>query len=332
MRFGIGIPNCREGIFYPIPFAGTQEIVKLTQLAERLGYDSVWATDFMNPVPTMGFPETQQPSWYEVLITLAYLAGVTQRIKLAAGVVLLPYRDPVILAKQAATLDQYSGGRFLFGWGLGQSREEFESIQSKNRKAHRGRMLEEQMEALHLLLNSEGKVSFVGEYYEFHDVELNPKPLQQPLPVYIVGHSKDTPARIARWATGVSISITSVSAAGGSIHEAMESLRLDLRREGQDPAELDMEISTQLRLGRTHEEAVRAFKSSWLGRRFSRRNPDAIIANSLVGTSEEVAEKVAGLEDAGITLCMATNVAADTFDEMVEQVQMFSEEVMSKFR
>ncbi len=332
MRFGIGIPNCREGIFYPMPFAGIQDIVKLTQLAERLGYDSVWATDFINPVPKMGLPDSPKPNWYEPLISLAYLAAATQKIKLAAGIVLLIYRDPVILAKQAATLDQFCGGRFLFGWGLGGTREEFESIQSKNRQAHRGRMLEEHMEALHLLLNSEGKVSFTGQYYEFHDVELNPKPVQKPLPIYIAGHTKDTPARIARWASGVSISITSVSAAGESIHEAMESLRAALRKEGRDPAELDMEVSTQLRLARTHEEAISAFKSSWLGRRFSRRNPDAIIANSLVGTPEEVVEKVARLEDDGITLCMMTNVAADTFGEMVEQVQMFTEEVMSKFK
>jgi len=111
MKFGIGIPNCREGIFYPIPIADPQEIIKLTQLAERLGYDSVWGTDFITPIPRMGIPDTPQPNWYELLITLAYLAAATQRIQLGAGVVLLPYRDPIILAKQAAASS--SGG----DWG-----------------------------------------------------------------------------------------------------------------------------------------------------------------------------------------------------------------------
>jgi len=333
VKFGVGIPTCREGMFYPVPFAGTQDIVKLTQLADQLGYDSVWGTDFINPVSQMKLPDSAKPNWYELLITLAYLAAATKQIKLAAGVLLLPYRDPVILAKQAATLDQFSGGRFLFGWGLGGFRDEFVSINAKTRKAHRGKMLDEHMEALHLLLNKEGPVSFEGEYYEFHDVELNPKPIQKPLPIYISGHTADTPARIAKWATGVSVSISVLTSSGVSLHDSMEHLKESLEKEGVDPSKFDYEISTQQVLGKTKEEAIEKFKSSYLGRRLSARSgPEAVLVNCLVGTPDDVVEQAKRMEEAGITLCMSTNIAVDTFGEMLEQVQWFAEDVMPKFQ
>ncbi|MFQ5872339.1 MAG: LLM class flavin-dependent oxidoreductase [Dehalococcoidia bacterium] len=325
MKFGIGIPNCREGIFYPIPFAGTHEILKLTQLAERLGYDSVWGTDFICPVPAMSLPEPQTPNWYEPLISLAYLAGATQRIELGVGVVLLPYRDPVILAKQAVTLDQFSGGRLLFGWGLGHFRDEFVAIQTRNKRARRGEVLEENMEALHLLLNSDGKVSFKGKYFEFRDVELDPKPFQKPLPVYIAGHAPDTPARIARYAAGMSMVFSAVK---GSIREMVDALVPYLEREGRDLSEIDRAFSTNLFLAQTREEAVKGAKESWLTKRRGARDPDAFIARLLVGTPEEVAEKIRNLEEQGVTHCVTTNFLVDTFDEALEQVQMFGEEVL----
>ena len=330
MEFGVGIPTTREGMFYPIPFAGISEIVKLTQLAERLGYHSVWGTEFINPTTAMNLPDGKDPNWYEPLISLSYLAGVTEHIKLVSGVTLLPYRDPVILAKQVATLDQVSNGRFLFGWGLGR-RDEFVSINTKLKSAHRGRMQEEHMDAIHMLLNQEGKVSFVGEYYEFHDVNLNPKPLQKPLPVYIAGHTERTPARIAKWATGISVAINSIAAEGSTLHSRMEWLREGLAKEGADISKFDVEISIQQLLGRTHEETVERFKNSYLGRRLAGQI-DGVIANSIVGTPEEVVEKVKSMEEEGITLCMSTNIAVDTFEEMLEQVQWLSEEVMPHFK
>lgn len=332
MRFGVGIPTCREGIFYPMPFAGPQEIVQATQLAEKLGYDSVWGTEFINPSPMMKLEEGKKPNFYDLMISLSYLAAVTKKIKLAAGVLLLPYHDPVLLAKEAATLDQFSGGRFLFGWGLGGFKDEFHTVKGKLAKAHRGNMLDECMEALHRLLNSDSKVSFEGEYYAFHDVELDPKPIQKPLPVYIAGHTGDTPNRIAKYAQGISVSVSAVSGAGQTFKQAMDILRHDLEKEGADPYKFDVEISTQQLIAKTHEEAVRRFKESYLGKRLSKRDPDAIIKNSVVGTPAEVVEHVKELEKAGITLCMTTNMAVDTFSEFQEQMHWMAEEVMPHFK
>ena len=127
-RFDIEIPNCREGVFVPPGFATPEQIIECVQAAERLGYHAVWATDFMSASPSSGVPSDESPAWYEPIVTLSYAAAVTSRIKLGTGVVVLPYRDPVILAKQAATLDRLSQGRFLLGLGLGAWRDEFQAI------------------------------------------------------------------------------------------------------------------------------------------------------------------------------------------------------------
>ena len=158
MKFDIALPNCMEGFLVPANFAGPAELVRFAQEAEQLGYYALWGFDFTAPVSDLrGRPsDGAEPNWYELMITLASLSGVTKTIKLGAGVVIIPLRDPVILAKQSATLDQFSNGRFLLGLGLGGSREEFVTVRPRSRGAHRGNMLDEKLDALELLLNGDG--------------------------------------------------------------------------------------------------------------------------------------------------------------------------------
>ena len=68
MKFAIGLPNCREGVFYRPQISTVEKLVELTQLAERLGYDAIWGADFMAPVAQMGSPETAKPDWYELMV------------------------------------------------------------------------------------------------------------------------------------------------------------------------------------------------------------------------------------------------------------------------
>ena len=150
IRFDIEIPTCREGVFVPCGFAAP-EIVECVKLAEGLGYEAVWATDFLSPTPESGVSVTERPSWFEPMITLAYAAAQTSRIRLGTGIIILPYRDPVILAKQAATLDRLSKGRFLLGLGLGAWRAEFQAVAAWRGRAHRGNMAAEFTEVLRLL-------------------------------------------------------------------------------------------------------------------------------------------------------------------------------------
>ena len=118
-KFGIAIPNCREGLYFRPGFASPRQIVETAVRAEELGYDSVWANDHYTAPDYVKKMWRSPPNFYEPLMTLASVAGATERVQLAVGVIVLPVRDPLILAKQATTLDAFSRGRVILGVGLG---------------------------------------------------------------------------------------------------------------------------------------------------------------------------------------------------------------------
>ena len=195
MRFDICLPNAMEGFLAPTEFAGPREIAKFAVEAERLGYNAVWGFDFVNPTPDMGIPDGETANWYELMTTLSYVAGVTERIRLVAGVVVLPNRDSIILAKQVATVDQFSQGRLDLGIGLG-LRPEFLTMQPRLKGVYRGELVDEKLEALKLLLDpAGGRVSYDGKHVAFSNVNLDPKPLQNPLPMLTAA---ETPAPLKR--------------------------------------------------------------------------------------------------------------------------------------
>jgi probable F420-dependent oxidoreductase len=327
MKFGIGIPNAREGVFYPPGFCNASQLVELTLLAESLGFDSIWATDFMSPVPEIGIPAGRNPAWYELMVTLSYLAGVTERIKLGAGVAVLPFRDPIVLAKQAATLDHFSGGRFILGAGAGVFKTELRAIQGRLQKPHRGRMLDEHLQALNLLLNTEGRVSFSGEYYQFTNVELDPKPVQKPLPIQIAGFADSTFERVARHATGLSTVFKAVS---GEYRDVVDRLRPALEAEGRNLSEVDLQFTTFQLLDQHHDRAVERAMQSYLVKERGAYDEETL-GKALVGTPAEAIEQIAGLEAQGATHYVVTTYPVDTFEEMTEQVKMFANEVMPAF-
>ncbi len=325
MKFDIEIPTCREGVFVPVPFTGPKGIVQTIQFAEELGYDAVWGTDFINPVPSMGIPDSQPPNWYEILITLAYAAAVTQRILLGTGVVLLTYRDPVILAKQAATLDRFSNGRLLLGLGIGGFRDEFESIRPREMTAHRGRMFDEKLEALQLLLShDEGEVSYKGEYVEVNGVNLNPKPVQNPLPIYVPGRNPSALRRVAKHSLGYMIR-------NSDAKERLEALKPVLEEYGRDLSQLDIVSEAQLSLAKTHHAAVERYKKSRVGHRNKAMEPgniEKLVGDNWIGIPEEAAEKIAKTKSEGISHFLALHIAGDTLSERLEQMQWFAEEVV----
>src|SRR6202012_1173962 len=144
----------------------------------------------------------QPPNFYEPMIVLSSIATATTNLKLGTALVVLPMRDPVYLAKQAITLDQMAGGRFILAVGLGAYREEFLSWGGERvAKARRGDMMDEGLAALKLLL-AEPRCSFDGRYYSFRDVEMFPKSVAQPFPLYIGGHNLEAAERAARCGEG----------------------------------------------------------------------------------------------------------------------------------
>ena len=188
MKFGVGINTCREVLSYPSGFSGPKEMVETAQLAEKLGFYSIWGDEHITPTKAMFEKDPQPPNFYELFVSLAYVAAATSKIKLGAGVVCLPWRDPVWVAKQASTLDVCSDGRFIMAVGMGAIKQELVAINTGAVKTNRGRMMDESLEALNHLFNEEW-ASYKGEYYHFENVALFPKPIQKPFPIFISGES-----------------------------------------------------------------------------------------------------------------------------------------------
>src|SRR5262249_21226933 len=166
LRFGVHIPTCIEGMMYPVPFARPEDILPTAQLAERVGFDSVWGNDHMTTQRYVQQEWPAPPNFYEPLITFTWVAARTERIKLATGIIVLPMRTMPVLAKQVATLDQLSGGRMILGVGTGAYREEYEALYPDARDARRGEIVDEGMRALRLLF-TERKASFRGKHVRF---------------------------------------------------------------------------------------------------------------------------------------------------------------------
>ncbi len=174
------------------------------QTLESLGYHHVLAYDHVlgaNPNRPGGWsgPYTYQTPFHEPFVLFSFMAGVTTRLELATGIIILPQRQTALVAKQAATLDVLSGGRLRLGIGIGWNQVEYECL---NENFHnRGRRVEEQVEVLRLLW-TQPLVQFKGRWHSIPDAGINPLPIQQPIPIWFGGHAEAVMRRIARWGAG----------------------------------------------------------------------------------------------------------------------------------
>jgi len=338
MKFGIGIPVAHQGEYCPTPFAGPNELVTIVQTAERLGFHSAWGLDFMTPRHDPEAVRGSLPEWYEVLTALTYLAGKTSRIRLGTGALQVPLRDPFLLARQAATLDVLSGGRFMLGVGLGTYRVEFERIRARDKGVHRGQLFVESLEALHRFF-SEDIVTFTGKHYSCRDLCMVPKPVQQPFPLYITGTTDDVTNRIAAWGSGWLLS----RAQSRKLDERLEQLDRSLAAVGRRRSAIDLVVSKGLSLGRSREEALERFYHSILPTRMDSMatalnvggKPSEDLAmvfeQNLIGTPDDVIEQLAAVRAKSIDHCILYYFPAPDVRELLDQVQWFGEAVMPAF-
>jgi probable F420-dependent oxidoreductase len=175
MHFGVCLPNFPFGV--PPSRAN---LVAIAQAAERLQYASVWVSDHVL-VPA---DKPRYGQLYEVLTTLAYLAGVTQRVRLGTSVLVLPQRDAILTAKQIATLDDLSGGRVIIGLGAGWMEGEFANLGADFHR--RGRHLDEGIYVMQTLWR-DAAPQYAGAFYHFTDVLFGPKPAQAGGPALWIG-------------------------------------------------------------------------------------------------------------------------------------------------
>lgn len=334
MKFSVCLSTGFEGVMYPISFAGPRDFIAQAELCERLGYDSVWGNDHIttqNYVREL-FPG-RPPNFYEPMIVLSSIATVTTHLKLGTALVVLPMRDPVYLAKQAITLDQMSGGRFILAVGLGAYREEFLSWGgARAATARRGDMMDEGLSALKLLL-TEPRCSFEGRYYSFRDIEMFPKGIAQPFPLYIGGHNLEAAERAARYGEGWLPGWRPIA----ELAERIANLKARAAALGRDPARIEIAPQFSVTIDKTLEAAKARYMASGLvaHRRslaYTGRDLGHQVVANLVGSPDVILEKIATLKAIGVDHCCALMFPAASLGEMNEQIEWFATDVMGKLK
>jgi probable F420-dependent oxidoreductase len=334
VRFGVALPNCTEGLCYPTGFTSPEIVVRMAQSAEELGFDSVWCNDHFTTQHYVRERWEDPPNYYEPLITLTAVAAATSRIRVGTCVIVVPLREPVLLAKQAATVDVFSHGRLIFGVGVGAYREEFEATYPRRKGQRRGAIHEEGLEALTLLFRDR-RASFAGRYLQFEDVELYPKPVQRPLPMWTSGNTRIAAERAGRFCQGWLPAVMPPS----TLRAYGDTLRESALQSGRDPSDIEIAPQIALSIDRTHERAVERFRSSWLYHHFlslrqstfKDQDLSGVENINLIGTPDEIGERLQGFLDAGCTSFPGLIMSTSTIDETLELMQHFAESVMPRF-
>ncbi len=215
--------------------------------AERCGFATLWSGEHVVMVDSsqsrypysddgqIAVPSTAD--WIDPLIGLSFAAAATSTIGIATGVLLLPEHNPVVMAKQAATLDTLSGGRFTLGVGVGWSREEFDAlgVPFERRTARTA----EYAAAMRMLWR-EDVASFDGDFVRFDSIRVNPKPVAGSIPIVLGGNSDAALRRVAAWGDGwFGFNLADVP----TVAERIAFLRRRWTESGRDPRELRLAVA-----------------------------------------------------------------------------------------
>lgn len=334
LNFGLGFPTCREGTAYPVPYVAPREFGGIASRAEELGFYALWGNDHLTTPAVMRRTLDAPPNFYEPLITFASLAHVTSRIRFFLGVIVLPEREVILLAKQLATLDQLSRGRLMVGVGIGSYREEFEAVHPELKGANRGRMTEEAIAALRALF-AERRASFQGRYVKFDDIELAPKPLQQPLPILLNAHGDAPLERVGAIGDGWVVA----GLAPKRVAQARTVVDDAARRAGRDPASIDLHLQVWLSLGADTTAAEARLRSSQHFRRVMALDPSLSAdehvqryrESNLIGDPATVVRQIRALVDTTRAVHLGVVFLGNTTGELLEDMELFGREVMPAF-
>jgi probable F420-dependent oxidoreductase len=216
MRFGIVLPTYPAG-------ATVEGVVQVARAAERLGFVSAWTTDHVVLPPDQAGPYREI---FEPLLTLAYLAAMTERIALGVSVIVVPQRNGVVLAKELATLDHLCGGRLLVGVGAGWNETEFRMLGAGERFHRRGAYLDETLALWHRLWTAP-EAGFQGRFYDLPPVAFGPLPHRAGgPPIWVGGASPGARRRAGRLGAAwhpVGITAAAVTEQAGLVREAAEA-------------------------------------------------------------------------------------------------------------
>jgi F420-dependent oxidoreductase-like protein len=292
-----------------------QTAVDIAQLAERLGYDSLWVYDHFHNVP-----RPANEAVFECWTTIAAMSQLTTRVRLGQMVGCNSYRNPAVLAKITATVDVISGGRLDWGIGAGWYENEYRGYGFDfPRPKDRIGMLAETVQIVRSMW-TEPETTFSGSYYEIKRAQCDPKPLQQPTPpIWIGGSGEQLTLRVvARYAD--------CSNFGGL--PAMWAHKRDVLRShcaavGRDPDAIRMTWSPELLVRSTEAEIDELGSHALWG-----QPADEWRAANLVGTPEQVAEKMQTYVDLG---CGGFVPWCSDYPD-TQTLELFASEVMPEFR
>ncbi len=313
MEYGFYLPNSGAG-------AEPDALTDIAKLGDRLGFYCMVMPDHIlqpNQVNStypysltgdiLAAGQSGDGEWPEQVTTLAYLAGVTERIRLVTSVMIIPYRNPILTAKMLSTLDMLSKGRLILGAGVGWMKEEFELLNTEP-FAERGAVTNEYLRAfIELWTNDNPK--FEGKYVNFSDITFLPKPVQKPYPpIWIGGQSKPAIRRAARlgdaWHPVGAIPATPLEPE--ELAENLVLLRRYAELAGRDPSKIQVSVKAPL---------YDSGDSGGPRRRFS-------------GSADEVRQDVQTYSDVGVTHLIFDFRTADPH-QTEDRMAQFAEEVMA---
>jgi alkanesulfonate monooxygenase SsuD/methylene tetrahydromethanopterin reductase-like flavin-dependent oxidoreductase (luciferase family) len=296
---------------------------------EKYGID-VWVIDHL-----LSAPGLYGNAWLEPLNVLSYAAGITSTVKLATGILVLPVRHPVVLAKEISTLCHLSNNRFVFGVGPGWYAREFEVTGS--RIEERGQRTDEIIEAVTQLL-TRPNVSFNGRHYAFKDVTIDPRPSRLP-PMWVSGGSRipdpdehDVPiiaktvmdriVKAGRW-------LSRCSGKQEWVKRDWRQLQEHAQRLGRDPKSITFGHCNFIHLveDKNHDKAVAKSKAPFLRAMGRHRSYEHLQECYMVGAIDRINARIQDLVDAGLTYLVLGPVTDDP-----GQIDLLARRVMGAFR
>lgn len=290
-------------------------IVRLAALAETAGFESIWLADHVAfpvsfaseyPYSAAGaFPTRLSEPLMEPVATMGVLVGATKRVRIGTAALIMPYRNPVLLARMLITLDQFSGGRIILGAGVGWLEEEFRVLDAPDFKK-RGQVTNEYLEIFKALCAG-GSVTHTGATYAFEPVFSNPGSVQRPHPPIMIGGLSDAALRrTVRYGNGW----LAVTAGPEKLAERIATLRGFAAAAGRPFEDLTLLYKIFLGIG----EPKRS--------RYDAREPGT-------GTPTEIIDDLKRLFELGITRIIV-RYRGDSHDELVRQIERFLTEIVPR--
>jgi probable F420-dependent oxidoreductase len=234
MQLGASLPVADIG-------TGPDVVRDYAQAAEELGFDYLVCPDHVLGANPAAIPAGQRvgsnaTAYHDPFVLFGYLSGVTKKVGFCVGVLILAQRQAALVAKQAACLDELSGGRFRLGIGVGWNQIEFQGLGMDFHT--RGRRSEEQVRFMQALW-AQPRVKFSGEFHQLDDGGINPRPKSGRVPVWFGGHAEATFRRAAKYGDGF---MPLAYPPGDKALAAFDKLRAMIREAGRDPASVGLEV------------------------------------------------------------------------------------------